>query len=92
MKYYEKKGRFSLGEIDPPLCFRVDTDIPNRGLAYLENGLITSSAGITNFPALKKVATIQAVTTKTIINAFKIFKYKIQKKDTSLSGYLFLFT
>lgn len=92
MKYYEKKGRFSLGEIDPPLCFRVDTDIPNRGLAYLENGLITSSAGITNFPALKKVATILAVTTKTIINAFKIFKYKIQKKDTSLSGYLFLFT
>lgn len=92
MKYYENKGRFSLGEIDPPLCFRVDTEIPNKGLAYLENGLITSSAGITNFPALEKIATIQAIINRAAINAFKLFKYVIQKKDTSLSGYLFLFT
>lgn len=90
MGYYENKGRFSLGEILPALCYRVDTDIPSRGLAYLENGLVTESAGLTNFPALKRIATITGLS-KTI-QAFKIFKYKIQKKDTSLGGYLFLFT
>lgn len=89
MKFYEHKSRFSLGEISPGLCYRVDTEIPNKGLAYLKNGLISASAGLTNFPKLEKINTIDMNTT---VNSFRIFKYKINKKDTTLNGYLFMYT
>lgn len=85
---FEDKKRFSLGEISPGLCFRVDTEIPNKGLRYLKNGLITSSAGLTNFPALEKIKSIALGG----VQGFKVFKYKINKKDSLLNGYLFLYT
>lgn len=89
MKLYEHKSRFSLGEISPGLCYRVDTEIPNKGLAYLKNGLISASAGLTNFPKLTK---INYIPLGSIVNSFRIFKYKINKKATTLNGYLFLYT
>lgn len=85
---YENKFKFSLGELTPPLVYRVDTDIPGRGLKYLKNGLCTSSAGLTNFPKLKILKVIDLPSVK----AIRTFKYKIIKKDTKLNGYLFLYT
>ena len=85
---FENKFKFSLGELTPPLVYRVDTDIPSKGLKYLKNGLSTSSAGLTNFPKLIPLKTISLPN----VQAFKLFKYKINKKDTSLNGYLFLYT
>lgn len=82
------KFKFSLGEITPPLTYRVDTDLPNKGLRYLKNGMATSSAGLTNFPKLVQVKIIPIENAE----AFRLFKYKINKKDTSLDGYLFLYT
>lgn len=85
---FDNKFKFSLGEISPPLVYRVDTEIPSKGLRYLKNGMSTSSAGLTNFPKLKKRKTIEIRKAK----ALKVFKYKINKKNTSLNGYLFVFT
>ena len=85
---FENKSKFSLGELTPPLVYRVDTDIPGKGLKYLKNGLCTSSAGLTNFPKLIPLKTISLPN----VQAFRLFKYKINKKDTSLNGYLFLYT
>ena len=85
---FDNKAKFSLGEITPALSYRVDLDIPSRGLRYLKNGICTSSAGLTNFPSLELVGKIPVAGVK----AFKLFKYKINKKDTTLDGYLFLYT
>ena len=85
---FDNKTKFSLGEITPALTYRVDLDIPNRGLRYLKNGICTTSAGLTNFPSFDVVGSIPV----SGVNAFKLFKYKINKKDTSLDGYLFLYT
>lgn len=85
---FENKFKFSLGELTPPLVYRVDTDIPGRGLKYLKNGLSTSSAGLTNFPKLKILKIIDLP----LVKAIKTFKYKIIKKDTKLNGYLFIYT
>lgn len=82
------KYKFSLGEIAPPLNFRVDTELPNKGLRYLKNGMATSSAGLTNFPKLTFLKNIPIKGA----SAQKIFKYKINKKDTDLNGYLFFYT
>lgn len=84
---YDNKYSFKFGEVLPNYCYRIDTDIPSRALLYLKNG-IPSSGGITNFPALEKIATINIPN----IKALKIFKYKMNKKNTSLTGLLFLFT
>ena len=85
---FDNKTKFSLGEITPSLSYRVDLEIPTRGLRYLKNGICTTSAGLTNFPAFDFVKNIPVSGVK----AFKLFKYKINKKDTSLDGYLFLYT
>lgn len=85
---YENKFKFSLGEITRPLTYRVDTEIPSKGLSYLKNAMSTSSAGLTNFPALKLLKVVEISNAE----AFKVFKYKINKKDTNLDGYLFLYT
>ena len=85
---FDNKTKFSLGEITPSLSYRVDLEIPTRGLRYLKNGICTTSAGLTNFPAFDFVKNISVSGVK----AFKLFKYKINKKDTSLDGYLFLYT
>lgn len=85
---YENKLKFSLGEITRPLTYRVDTEIPSKGLSYLKNGMATSSAGLTNFPKLILEKVIDVANAE----AFKLFKYKINKKDTTLDGYLFLYT
>lgn len=82
------KTRFSFGEISPDLVFRVDTQIPSFGVNYLKNATMTHSAGLTNIPKLEKIKKINLAGVK----AFRIFKYKINKKDTTLGGYLFLFT
>lgn len=82
------KTRFSFGEISPDLVFRTDTQIPSFGVNYLKNATMTYSAGLTNIPKLEKFKKINLAGVK----AFRIFKYKIQKKDTALDGYLFLFT
>ena len=89
---FEGKLRFSLGEISPGLRYRVETEIPAKGLAYLKNGLISDSAGLINFPSFEKLNTISVASELRTIEGFKLFKYKINKKDTSLSGYLFLYT
>lgn len=89
---FEGKLRFSLGEISPGLRHRVETEIPAKGLAYLKNGLISDSAGLINFPSFEKLNTISVASELRTIEGFKLFKYKINKKDTSLSGYLFLYT
>lgn len=84
----DSKTRFSYGEISPDLVFRTDTQIPSFGVNYLKNATLTFSAGLTNIPileAFKKISLAGA-------NALKIFKYKINRKDTVLDGYLFLFT
>lgn len=85
---FENRSKFSLGEITPALSYRVDLEIPSRGLRYLKNGIATTSAGLTNFPAFETVGTIPVANAQ----AFKLFKYKINKKDTALDGYLFLYT
>lgn len=89
---FEGKLRFSLGEISPRLRYRVETEIPAKGLAYLKNGLTSDSAGLINFPSFEKINTISVASELRTIEGFKLFKYKINKKDTSLSGYLFLYT
>lgn len=84
----DSKIRFSYGEISPDLVYRSDTMIPSYGVSYLKNATMTYSAGLTNLPKLEKTIEIPIQGA----NALKIFKYKIVKKDTSLDGYLFLFT
>lgn len=84
----DSKVRFSFGEISPDLVYRSDTVIPSYGVSYLKNATMTYSAGLTNLPKLEKTIEIPIQGAK----AFKIFKYKIVKKDTDLDGYLFLFT
>lgn len=89
---FEGKLRFSLGEISRALTYRVETDIPAKGLAYLKNGLISDSAGLINFPMLEKINTISVASNLRTIEGFRLFKYKINKKDSALEGYLFLYT
>lgn len=84
---YDNRFSFKFGEVLPNYCYRIDTDIPSRALLYLKNG-IPSSGGITNFPALEKIATINIPN----IQALRVFKYKMNKKNTSLTGLLFMFT
>lgn len=84
---YDNRFSFKFGEVLPNFCYRIDTDIPSRALLYLKNG-IPSSGGITNFPALEKIATINIPN----IQALRVFKYKMNKKNTSLTGLLFMFT
>lgn len=89
---YENKLRFSLGEISKALTYRVETEIPSKGLAYLKNGLISDSAGLLNFPKFEKIGSISVLNLSRSVGAFKAFKYKINKKDTTLNGYLFFYT
>lgn len=89
---FEGKLRFSLGEISRSLTYRVETDIPSKGLAYLKNGLISDSAGLVNFPKLNKVDHITVASSTRAIDGFRLFKYKINKKNSTLDGYLFLYT
>ena len=84
---YDNRFSFKFGEVLPNFCYRIDTDIPSRALLYLKNG-IPSSGGITNFPALEKIATINIPN----IQALRVFKYKMNKKNASLTGLLFMFT
>lgn len=88
MGIYDNRFKFSRGEITPALAYRVDLELAGMGLRYLKNGICTSSAGLTNFPAFEKVGTVPVANAQ----AFRIFKYKINKKDTTLDGYLFLYT
>lgn len=88
MGVYENRFKFSRGEITPSLGYRVDLELPGMGLKYLKNGICTTSAGLTNFPAFEKVGTVPIASAQ----AFRLFKYKINKKDTTLDGYLFLYT
>lgn len=88
MAMTENKFRFSLGELSPDLLYRTDTTIPNAGLKYAKNVTLTFSAGLTNIPKLVKTKSLAFPG----ITAMKIFKYKINKKNTELDGYLFLFT
>lgn len=84
---YDNRTSFKYGEVMPNYCYRIDTDIPGRGLFYLKNG-IPSSAGMTNFPALEKITSLAVQN----IKALRVFKYKMNKKDTNLFGLIFLFT
>lgn len=85
---YVKKYVGSLGEISPSLCYRIDTEIVNKGYSYLMNARPNTSGGLTNFPALEKVSDIGYAG----ISALKIFKYKMNGKDAQFSGLLFIFT
>lgn len=84
---YDNRTSFKFGEVLPNYCYRIDTDIPARGLLYLKNG-VPSSAGLTNFPALEKISSLELKNVK----AIRVFKYKMNKKDTTLSGLIFVFT
>ena len=84
---YDNRTSFKYGEVMSNYCYRIDTDIPGRGLFYLKNG-IPSSAGMTNFPALEKITSLAVPN----IKALRVFKYKMNKKDTNLFGLIFLFT
>ena len=84
----DSKVRFSYGEISPDLIYRSDTQIPSFGVSYLKNATMTYSAGLTNLPKLEKTIEIPLEGA----SVMKPFKYKIVKKDTTLNGYLFLFT
>lgn len=84
----DSKVRFSYGEISPDLIYRSDTQIPSFGVSYLKNATMTYSAGLTNLPKLEKTIEVPLEGA----SVMKPFKYKIVKKDTTLNGYLFLFT
>lgn len=88
MGLFENKNRFSLGEITTSLCYRTETEIPAKGVKYLENAFISPSAGLKNFPKLIKIGNIDLKG----VQAFRLVKYKINKKDTNLTGYIFLYT
>lgn len=87
MSIFNNMYSFKYGEVMPNLLYRIDTDIPKTGFAYLKNAII-SSGGITNFPALEKISSLNIAN----IKAIRTFKYKINKKNTALTGLLFVFT
>lgn len=87
MSLFNNMYSFKYGEVMPNLLYRIDTDIPKTGFAYLKNAII-SSGGITNFPALEKISSLNIAN----IKAIRTFKYKINKKNTALAGLLFIFT